>query len=169
MTSAALAQSLTWAVHLDEASRVADEAIAEAIDGGKVYGYVCDFPTNLLKGHARVITLPHLGASTQEAEDNCAVMVAHQSLNAMQATARSVFDQVVPHAPGPIGPVTGQEACTDLRSQLFVAAAALAARSRQPGVEATARDTERPAQPCRRPDSPVLRDEGELHMLSFAK
>ncbi len=57
---------------------VDDEAIAEAIKGGKVYGYVCDFPTNLLKGHERVITLPHLGASTQEAEDNCAVMVAEQ-------------------------------------------------------------------------------------------
>lgn len=57
---------------------VDDEAIAEAIKSGKVYGYVCDFPTNLLKGHDRVITLPHLGASTQEAEDNCAVMVAEQ-------------------------------------------------------------------------------------------
>ncbi len=57
---------------------VDDEAIAEAIKSGKVYGYVCDFPTNLLKGHERVITLPHLGASTQEAENNCAVMVAEQ-------------------------------------------------------------------------------------------
>lgn len=57
---------------------VDDEAVAAAIDSGKVYGYVCDFPTNLLKQHPRVITLPHLGASTQEAEDNCAVMVAEQ-------------------------------------------------------------------------------------------
>jgi D-3-phosphoglycerate dehydrogenase len=43
-----------------------------------MHAYVCDFPTNLLKNHPRVVTLPHLGASTSEAEDNCAVMVADQ-------------------------------------------------------------------------------------------
>jgi len=57
---------------------VDDEAVCEAIDAGKVYAYVCDFPTNLLKQHERVITLPHLGASTREAEDNCAIMVADE-------------------------------------------------------------------------------------------
>ncbi|MDH3526691.1 MAG: phosphoglycerate dehydrogenase [Gammaproteobacteria bacterium] len=57
---------------------VNDEAVMAAIDAGKVYAYVCDFPGNLLKDHPRVITLPHLGASTQQAEDNCAVMVAEQ-------------------------------------------------------------------------------------------
>jgi D-3-phosphoglycerate dehydrogenase len=57
---------------------VDDEAVVAALDAGKLYGYVCDFPTNLLKNHKRVITLPHLGASTAEAEDNCAVMVAEQ-------------------------------------------------------------------------------------------
>lgn len=55
-----------------------DAAVSAAIKSGKVYAYVCDFPSNLLKNHERVITLPHLGASTQEAEDNCAVMVADQ-------------------------------------------------------------------------------------------
>ena len=55
-----------------------DEAVSAAIKAGKVYAYVCDFPTNLLKNHERVITLPHLGASTQEAEDNCAIMVADE-------------------------------------------------------------------------------------------
>lgn len=55
-----------------------DQAVCDAIKSGKVYAYVCDFPSNLLKNHERVITLPHLGASTQEAEDNCAVMVAEQ-------------------------------------------------------------------------------------------
>jgi D-3-phosphoglycerate dehydrogenase len=55
-----------------------DAAVSAAIKSGKVYAYVCDFPSNLLKSHERVITLPHLGASTQEAEDNCAVMVADQ-------------------------------------------------------------------------------------------
>jgi len=57
---------------------VNDEAVGAAIKAGKVYAYVCDFPTNLLKNHERVITLPHLGASTKEAEENCAVMVAEQ-------------------------------------------------------------------------------------------
>ena len=55
-----------------------DEAVVKALDEGKVYSYVCDFPSNLLKDHPRVITLPHLGASTKEAEDNCAIMVADQ-------------------------------------------------------------------------------------------
>jgi D-3-phosphoglycerate dehydrogenase len=55
-----------------------DAAVCEAIDAGKVGGYVCDFPSNLLKDHERVVTLPHLGASTREAEENCAVMVADQ-------------------------------------------------------------------------------------------
>jgi D-3-phosphoglycerate dehydrogenase len=57
---------------------VEDEAVVDALNKGKLYAYVCDFPTNLLKNHPRVVTLPHLGASTAEAEDNCAVMVADQ-------------------------------------------------------------------------------------------
>ena len=57
---------------------VDDEAVSAAIKEGQVYAYVCDFPTNLLKNHDRVIALPHLGASTVEAEDNCAIMVADQ-------------------------------------------------------------------------------------------
>jgi D-3-phosphoglycerate dehydrogenase len=57
---------------------VDDAAVVAAIDAGKVYAYVCDFPNNLLKNHPRVITLPHLGASTQQAEENCAVMVVEQ-------------------------------------------------------------------------------------------
>jgi len=57
---------------------VDDEAVSAGIKSGKVNAYVCDFPSNLLKKHERVITLPHLGASTKEAEDNCAIMVAEQ-------------------------------------------------------------------------------------------
>jgi D-3-phosphoglycerate dehydrogenase len=57
---------------------VDDEAVVEALGTGKVHAYICDFPTNLLKQHPKVITLPHLGASTAEAEDNCAIMVAEQ-------------------------------------------------------------------------------------------
>ncbi|WP_177418215.1 phosphoglycerate dehydrogenase [endosymbiont of Lamellibrachia barhami] len=55
-----------------------DEAAVAALDSGQLYAYVCDFPSNLLKNHPRVITLPHLGASTKEAEDNCAIMVADE-------------------------------------------------------------------------------------------
>lgn len=60
-------------------SQIVDEkAVSEAIKAGRVRAYVCDFPSNQLKDVERVITLPHLGASTEEAEENCAVMVADQ-------------------------------------------------------------------------------------------
>jgi D-3-phosphoglycerate dehydrogenase len=57
---------------------VDDAAVVAAIDAGKIYAYVCDFPNNLLKNHPRVIALPHLGASTHQAEENCAIMVAEE-------------------------------------------------------------------------------------------
>jgi D-3-phosphoglycerate dehydrogenase len=53
-------------------------AVCQAIDEGRIHAYVCDFPANALKGRQRVITLPHIGASTNEAEENCAVMIADQ-------------------------------------------------------------------------------------------
>ena len=59
-------------------------AVTAAITSGKVYGYVCDFPANELKQHDRVIALPHLGASTAEAEDNCAVMVVDEVRNFLE-------------------------------------------------------------------------------------
>ena len=57
---------------------VDNAAVVEALDAGKLHAYICDFPANALKGHAKVVALPHLGASTEEAEENCAVMVAEQ-------------------------------------------------------------------------------------------
>lgn len=51
------------------------EAVMAALDAGKLLAYVTDFPTRALLDHAKVICLPHLGASTVEAEENCAVMV----------------------------------------------------------------------------------------------
>jgi len=57
---------------------VDDAAVIAALDSAQLGAYVCDFPNNALKDHARVVTLPHLGASTGEAEDNCAIMVADQ-------------------------------------------------------------------------------------------
>lgn len=57
---------------------VDDDAVVQALNAGKVSAYISDFPSNATKQHPHVITLPHLGASTQEAEENCAVMVADQ-------------------------------------------------------------------------------------------
>jgi len=57
---------------------VDNAAVIEALGANKLHAYICDFPANALKGHARVVALPHLGASTEEAEENCAVMVAEQ-------------------------------------------------------------------------------------------
>ena len=55
---------------------VDDTAIIRALDAGRLHAYVTDFPTASLVGNPRVIALPHLGASTGEAEENCAVMAA---------------------------------------------------------------------------------------------
>lgn len=55
---------------------VDNEAALAALDSGKLHAYVCDFPTPELIAHDKVIALPHLGASTREAEENCAIMVA---------------------------------------------------------------------------------------------
>ena len=57
---------------------VDDTAILEALESGQLSKYVCDFPAPHLAQHPGVILLPHLGASTGEAEENCAVMVAEQ-------------------------------------------------------------------------------------------
>lgn len=60
-------------------AEIIDEAaVVAALNAGTLHAYVCDFPSNALKGNPRVIATPHLGASTGEAEDNCAVMVAEQ-------------------------------------------------------------------------------------------
>ena len=60
------------------AAIVESAAVLAALDAGRLHAYVCDFPRRALKDHPKVITLPHLGASTGEAEENCAVMVAEQ-------------------------------------------------------------------------------------------
>jgi len=58
---------------------VVDEAgVLAALQSGGLAWYVCDFPSRATLAHERVIALPHLGASTREAEENCAVMVIDQ-------------------------------------------------------------------------------------------
>lgn len=57
---------------------VDEEAVIVGIASKHIRNYVCDFPSEKNRGNPAVISLPHLGASTQEAEENCAVMVAEQ-------------------------------------------------------------------------------------------
>ena len=65
-------------INLARGGIINDEAVCNALDAGKLANYVTDFPNNRTKKTPQVIGLPHLGASTAEAEDNCAVMVAEQ-------------------------------------------------------------------------------------------
>ncbi|MGZ5787245.1 MAG: phosphoglycerate dehydrogenase [Ramlibacter sp.] len=57
---------------------VSDAAVLEALGRGQLGWYVCDFPSGKIIRHPKVVALPHLGASTREAEENCAIMVADQ-------------------------------------------------------------------------------------------
>ena len=57
---------------------VDEAAVVAALESDRLAGYVCDFPTPALNKHDKVVTLPHLGASTNEAEENCARMAADQ-------------------------------------------------------------------------------------------
>ncbi|MCB1850680.1 MAG: 3-phosphoglycerate dehydrogenase, partial [Gammaproteobacteria bacterium] len=65
-------------LNFSRAGIIDDQAVVAALDDQRLYAYICDFPSNLLKDHPRCITLPHLGASTVEAEENCAIMIADQ-------------------------------------------------------------------------------------------
>ena len=63
---------------------VDENAVLEGIESHKIKYYVCDFPSQRLQHHPGVITLPHLGASTLEAEENCAVMVVNQMIDHLE-------------------------------------------------------------------------------------
>lgn len=60
------------------------QAVMEGLNAGRLHAYICDFPTNLLRQHPRAVAIPHLGASTEEAEENCAIMVAEQLADYLQ-------------------------------------------------------------------------------------
>lgn len=57
---------------------VDDEALLAAMEAGKIARYVTDFPNNTLVGKPNVVAIPHLGASTPESEEKCAVMAAQE-------------------------------------------------------------------------------------------
>jgi len=86
------------------AAIVEEQAVLAALDAGRLHSYVCDFPSNALKRHPAVIALPHLGASTAEAEDNCAVMVADQVRELLEngniKNSVNYPEAVLPRAPG---------------------------------------------------------------------
>jgi Phosphoglycerate dehydrogenase and related dehydrogenases len=65
-------------INLARGGLVDNKDLLEAIDQGKVACYVTDFPEDELLGNDRIITIPHLGASTPESEDNCAIMAVKQ-------------------------------------------------------------------------------------------
>lgn len=71
-------------VNFARESIVEPSAIVRALDSGKLKSYVCDFPEPEFYGRADVIAMPHIGASTKEAEENCAVMAANQIIDFLE-------------------------------------------------------------------------------------
>ena len=86
INDAALALMKPGAVLLNFAREtiVDSAAIKRSLDQGRLGKYVCDFPEPALLGHAKVIAMPHIGASTEESEENCAVMAANQLIDYLE-------------------------------------------------------------------------------------
>ncbi len=86
VNAAALAQAKPSAVLLNFAreSIVDSAAVKQSLDAGKLGMYVCDFPEPAMLNHPKVIAMPHIGASTEESEENCAVMAANQLMDYLE-------------------------------------------------------------------------------------
>ena len=63
---------------------VDEHAVRAGMNEGRLLAYVCDFPSALLRSQPQFVALPHLGASTEESEENCAVMVAEQVVDYLE-------------------------------------------------------------------------------------
>ncbi|MCX7725294.1 MAG: phosphoglycerate dehydrogenase [Chitinispirillaceae bacterium] len=74
----------TYLLNFSRGGLVKNDALFEALDNGTVAAYITDFPDEELLKHDKVIAIPHLGASTPEAEDNCAVMAANQLIDFLE-------------------------------------------------------------------------------------
>ncbi|HNC51698.1 MAG TPA: phosphoglycerate dehydrogenase [Accumulibacter sp.] len=59
-------------------------AVLRSLDSGRLGKYVCDFPEPVLLGKPNIIAMPHIGASTEESEENCAVMAANQLVDYLE-------------------------------------------------------------------------------------
>ena len=68
-------------INLARGELVDNNDIIKAVEGGKVSKYVCDFPADEIIGVKNIVCIPHLGASTEEAEENCAIMAAKQLID----------------------------------------------------------------------------------------
>jgi D-3-phosphoglycerate dehydrogenase / 2-oxoglutarate reductase len=86
INDAALALTRPGAVLLNFAREtiVDSAAVKRSLDAGKLGKYVCDFPEPDLLNHPQVIAMPHIGASTEESEENCAVMAANQLMDYLE-------------------------------------------------------------------------------------
>lgn len=84
---------------------VDEDAVLASLDAGHLGTYICDFPSPRINAHPKAIALPHLGASTAEAEDNCARMVADQLRDFLEngnvRNAVNLPEVVVPRSGGP--------------------------------------------------------------------
>lgn len=74
-------------INLSRGALVKDGDVIKALNEGKLSAYVTDFPTAELLSCGKVICVPHLGASTPEAEDNCAIMAARQTIDFLESGA----------------------------------------------------------------------------------
>ncbi len=79
-----LVKPTTVILNFARESIVDPAAIKRSLDADKLGHYVCDFPEPMLLNHSKVIAMPHIGASTEESEENCAVMAANQLVNYLE-------------------------------------------------------------------------------------
>lgn len=71
-------------INMARADLVDAEAVAEALASGKIAAYVTDFPSEATVGVKGMVNIPHLGASTEESEDNCAIMAAKELVDYLE-------------------------------------------------------------------------------------
>ena len=88
-------------LNLARADLVNADAVKKALATGKVASYVTDFPTAEVLGVPGIVTIPHLGASTPESEDNCAVMAATELIDYLESgnikNSVNFPEAVIPH------------------------------------------------------------------------
>lgn len=106
-TIALMKKGLTF-LNFSRDKLVNDDDMLEAIANGTVKKYITDFPNNKVLNRDGVVCLPHLGASTEEAEDNCAVMAANQMMDYIE---NGNITNSVNFPACSLGPVSGTRIC----------------------------------------------------------